>query len=70
MMSLEHEFEMTVALIRADKLNRRQLAIRATNAQANAKRWRSMGAHFNECASGADTVARAHLFLLIEKGAK
>lgn len=67
MMTIEQEVELTREYIQRDKLNRRQLAIRAKNAQENATRWRSMGSHFAVCANGADATARAHLFELIDR---
>lgn len=65
-MTYEQEVEMTRDLFKTDKINRRQLAIRATNAQQNAERWSKK---FPDLAAGAYATARAHLFELIERNA-
>lgn len=65
-MTYEAECDLIRNLIKSDKLNRRQLSIRATNAQHNAARWSKK---FPDLAAGAYATARAHLFELIERNA-
>lgn len=62
---LDHRY---MEAVRADNLNRRQLALRATYAQQNAAAWRAKG--YESLAESAYSAARIHLLLLLEKGAK